>query len=145
MAVSIIIVAVVLSQARKGSTELEPAAEPTLAPSTAPTTAPSSSPTGALDDFALSLPHCTQQSLDDPLSAQSLSLDCLSKHPESLNMTGWRKQQLFALVTFQCSFEGESWPQKIKDDWKIHAKNECDWFSSDSGRFVEDGTLGFDN
>ena len=54
-------------------------------------------------------------------------------------MTQWKKEQLFALVSFYYSFDGESWPQNIKDDWLIFEKDECYWFSTGFGLFDEEG------
>lgn len=110
----------------------------TMAPtvSAAPTSTPTSAPTTTVDLFQINLPEYTQDSLDNPDSAQSQALKWLSEdHPEFYNMTEQRREQLFALATFYYSLGGPNWPDGLGEDWLDPAVNECNWFSRFFGSF----------
>jgi len=106
---------------------------------TPPTYLPTLAPTVMLSEFIFSLPITTQDSLNYPTSVQFRALEWLLEHPDLANMPRWRQTQLFALATFFYAFEGPQWPEKIKNDWMLYDKSECNWFSSGFGEFDNNG------
>lgn len=134
MAALLAIIAVIATRTR-GDNDPQKQEVPTVMPSIPPTTVPSLAPTDILHDFILSLPNYTMVSLEDPLSPQSLALEWLQKHPELDTMPDWRREQLFALVTFYHAFDGDQWREDIKQNWQTYEKSECIWYSTLFGSF----------
>jgi hypothetical protein len=112
---------------------------PTVSPSTAPSSVPSSAPTSHLDLLVEDLPDYTQESLQNYGTPQWKAWKWLSHHENITNLPDWRKKQLFALVTFYYSFEGENWNSLIRDYWLDDTKEECIWYSGVFGFFLSTG------
>jgi Leucine-rich repeat (LRR) protein/plastocyanin len=110
-----------------------------------PTTeAPTAAPTHILKAFIETLPNYTKKSLRNPLSPQSEALEWLSKHQDIVNMSDWRKEQLFALATFYYAFEGPNWPTHKSNDWLVYTRPECDWWS-DEAYFIGGYMAGYEH
>ncbi|CAB9529646.1 unknown protein [Seminavis robusta] len=102
---------------------------------------PSAAPTGLLDLLldTGSLPMHTLASINSGSETpQWKAWQWLSNHQNITALPNWRKSQLFALATFFYAFEGENWPHSIHERWMDETKEECEWFSSGFGGFVED-------
>jgi hypothetical protein len=102
-----------------------------------PSEAPSSAPTSQLDVLFTNLPHHTQDSILTGNTPQYQAWEWLSNHQNITSLPEWRKKQIFALATFFYAFEGENWNPLIRERWLDDTKEECLWFSSGFGRFVE--------
>jgi hypothetical protein len=102
-----------------------------------PSAAPSSAPTGVLDFFFWDLPLGTQSSILNGNTPQKQAWEWLSKHQNITNLPDWRRKQLFALAAFFFAFEGEHWNPLMRERWMDDTKEECLWYSSGFGRFVE--------
>jgi Leucine-rich repeat (LRR) protein len=127
---------VIGTQLTKGREEVA-AQAPTAAISMEPSMAPSSAPTGVLDLLFLDLPLHTQDSIFNGTTPQNQAWEWLSTHQNITNLPDWRKKQLFALATFYFAFEGEHWNRLIQDRWIDDTLEECLWFSSGFGSFVD--------
>jgi hypothetical protein len=112
-------------------------AVPTILPSMSPSAAPSMAPSGVLDFLMMQLPNYTPVNLQDFDTPQSRAWTWLSKHRNITNLPEWRKKQLFALATFFYAFEGVRWHELIQARWMDDTLDECFWFSSGLGRFVD--------
>ncbi|CAB9508841.1 Leucine Rich Repeat [Seminavis robusta] len=130
-------------------TTMNPTPEPSIG-TAAPTTAPPTTPAPVLvitpqptpqpivttvaattltptqNLFPDNLPPDTQSRLQDPASPQSRALDFVVAYPGYRNMPEWRKQQLFALVSFYFSFDGERWRFGSEENW-LSSASECTW------------------
>lgn len=135
--VAIALVFVTQKQDEKAGLLLSPTAAPTAVQSQFPSFAPS----GALDALMEGLPKSTLASLESISTPQWRAFNWLDNHPNITDVEEWRKQQLFALVTFFYAIGGEAWPQGVKDEWLRHDKLECFWYSSMFGQMGEDGKL----
>jgi hypothetical protein len=102
-----------------------------------PSQVPSSAPTGELDALFTDLPNHTRDNIQKGNTPQYQAWEWLSRHQNVTNLPEWRKKQLFALATFFYSFEGENWNPLIRKRWMEDTKEECLWFSTGFGRFVD--------
>ena len=116
-------------------TAISRTATPTMAPTASFISIPPDSP---FDVFMQDLPNHTLLSLGNISTPQFKAMQWMMEHPDLPNMTQWRKKQLFALSTFFFAMEGPHWPEHVQQDWRSHT-DECFWFSSEFGAFMEDG------
>jgi hypothetical protein len=69
---------------------------------------------------------------DDQGAPQSRAYFWLLNHPyRDMLSEEWRLHQLFALVTFYYSFNGNDWPDGDKEGWLDYEQAECSWGSND--------------
>ncbi|CAB9529678.1 expressed unknown protein [Seminavis robusta] len=125
---------------------LESTEAPTVYGSMQPSEVPSMAPTGSLNVLLDSLPEYTLASINNGSETpQWKAWWWLANHQNITFLPEWRKTQLFALATFFFSFEGESWNHLIKDRWMDDTVEECDWFSSGFGLFIDETYVEFQN
>ena len=135
--ISLLVIATVIPLViitRKGTKEviIQETNGPISAPmETAPVLPQTSAPTAMIQG----LPGTTLESLDNVSTPQYKAYhEWLAYHPFISTMEDWRKEQLFALVTFYYSFEGEYWPEDTYGtNWLDYGKQECTWYSRNTG------------
>lgn len=93
--------------------------------------APSAAPSDALDLLLQSLPDSSLNQLEVFGSPQWNAYSWLESHPDLPNMPLWMQAQLFALTSFFYAFEGENWPEFVRNDWLTYDRHACVWFSSE--------------
>lgn len=136
--VVLICVGVLLRVFRKVNDPEEAHLAPSSLPSEAPSGFPSFAPTGVLDLLLDGLEEYTLENLKNISTPQWQAYDWLSRHPDLPEMTESRKRQLFALSTFFYAMEGPKWHEDARNNW-LQYSDECYWFSSSFGTFVESG------
>ncbi|CAB9502362.1 Leucine Rich Repeat [Seminavis robusta] len=100
---------------------------PTVSPTMPPTTVPPTMRPVSLSDL---LPSYSKLALVDPASPQSNARTCIwvEAHPEYNAMGGWRKLQLFSLVTIYYAMGGPvTWSENTRGNWLDATIHECFW------------------
>ncbi|CAB9515008.1 expressed unknown protein [Seminavis robusta] len=75
------------------------------------------------------------------MGPQEKAREWLQNHPNYDQLSDWKKNQLLALATFFYAMQGEHWPDTIESDfgivrrdrWLDYTKDECLWYSRQSG------------
>ena len=102
------------------------------------TRSPSSTPLNMTDfgnvalpriDLGFELPDYSILAMNESSSPQAMAYQWLVEHPLLDEIPNWRKQQLFALVTFYYTFNRGRifWGEKTVTDWLAYDVNECNW------------------
>ena len=80
-------------------------------------------------DLGFELPEYSTLAINDSSSPQTMAYQWLAEHPLLDELPTWRKQQLFALVTFYHTFNSLRifWGDKTRTDWLAYDVDECNW------------------
>jgi Leucine-rich repeat (LRR) protein len=98
----------------------------------APQFAPTSHPTvgGPAPSILIDFQDFTMAAFENLLSPQSQARDWLLEDPSLKSYAKWKQTQRFALATFFFSFNGEAWPDFLRESWmQYDGGAECLWFS----------------
>ncbi|CAB9506403.1 LRR receptor-like serine threonine-protein kinase [Seminavis robusta] len=89
-------------------------------------------------DLVLDLP---EYALEDLISPRFLAYQWLLDHPRLSSLTEDRKAQMYALVTWYYSMQGDKWDETAQASFLNYDISECNWSTEVLCRNVTDGNI----